>query len=364
VSSSQDPIFFRPTHPRTKQETKKLSFLLYEAFYGPLALLKAVYRQIIVLVGMFVWGTLIFEYYEHLPVLSAFLASVSTITTIGLYVPNGGNFLSINRTEAALLVVMIVLSVGAGASVLQSAVNTAVNTSLGLGETEKRLVGRLKSHVIIFGYTHMGRYVAEKLDEMGIDYVVTTKDPNLFQELLKQKLLVVFEAENRPISTLKDAGIDRASMVVIAHSNDPDNMLYILSARKLRPDIRIVTVVHDEALIETAKAAGADVVIPSSVTVGHLLALSAVTKDLVGVVFSEKVGTKEIAEFSIFKGSVLVGKGLQEVADLATIIGVVRKEEVIRSVFDPEFKLQEGDTLLVLGDPSKLQILENQAGAD
>jgi len=46
-----------------------------------------------------------------------------------------------------------------------------------------------------------------------------------------------------------------------------------------------------------AKNAGADVVIPSSVTVGHLLALSAVTRDLVGVVFSKKIGTKEIAEF-------------------------------------------------------------------
>ncbi len=227
---------------------------------------------------MFVSGAVIFHYYESLPVLSAFLASVSTITTIGLYVPNGGNFMTINRTEAGLLVVMIVVSVGAGASILQSAVNTAVNSSLAKGEAEKRLVGRLKSHVIIFGYTHMGRYVAEKLEELGIDYVVTTRDPALFQELLNKKVLVVLEAENRPASVLKEAGIDRAGMVVVAHNSDPENMLYILSARKLRPDIRIVTVVHDEALVETAKNAGADVVIPESVTVGHLLALSAVTK--------------------------------------------------------------------------------------
>jgi voltage-gated potassium channel len=313
---------------------------------------------------MFGCGAAIFSYYEHLPLVDAFLASVSTITTIGLYVPNGGNFFTLNRTEAGLLVVMIIISVGAGASILQSTVNAAVNTSLARGEAEKRLVGRLKGHVIIFGYTHMGRYVAEKLDEMGIDYVVTTKDPSVFQDLLKKQILAVLEIETRPMAALKEAGIERASMVVVAHSNDPDNMLFILSARKLRPDVRIVTVVHDESLIETARNAGADVVIPASVTVGHLLALSAVTKDLVGVVFSEKVGTKEIAEFSLFKSSPLIGKGLQEVARLAVIIGVVRGDDVLQNIFDPGFTLKEGDTLLVLGDPSKLQILEGEAKAD
>ena len=317
MSSSPDPIFFRAGKAGTKRESRKLGFLLYEAIYGPLVLLKAVYRQLLVLLAMFGWGAAIFSYYEHLPAFASFLASVSTITTIGLYVPNGGNFFTINRTEAGLLVVMIIISVGAAASLLQSTVNAAVNTSLARGEAEKRLVGKLKGHVIIFGYTHMGRYVAEKLDEMGIDYVVTTKDPNTFQDLLKQKILAVLEVETRPIKALKEAGIERASMVVVAHSSDPDNMLFILSARKLRPDIRIITVVHDEALVETARNAGADVVIPASVTVGHLLALSAVTKNLVGVVFSEKVGTKEIAEFSVFKSSPLIGKGLQEVAKLA-----------------------------------------------
>jgi voltage-gated potassium channel len=364
VTSAPDPIFFRAGHPGTKRESRKISFILYEAIYGPLALLKAVYRQLLILLAMFGWGAVIFSYYEHLPLVDAFLASVSTITTIGLYVPNGGNFFTLNKTEAGLLVVMIIISVGAGASILQSTVNAAVNTSLARGEAEKRLVGRLKGHVIIFGYTHMGRYVAEKLDEMGIDYVVTTKDPNMFQDLLKKKILAVLEIETRPIAALKEAGIERASMVVVAHSNDPDNMLFILSARKLRPDVRIVTVVHDEALIETARNAGADVVIPSSVTVGHLLALSAVTKDLVGVVFSEKVGTKEIAEFSLFKSSPLIGKGLQEVAKLAVIIGVVRGDDVLQNIFDPAFMLKEGDTLLVLGDPSKLQILEGEAKAD
>ena len=312
---------------------------------------------------MFVFGAIIFSEYEQLPPLDALLASISTITTIGLYVPNGGNFLTLNRTEAALLIIMIIISVGAGASILQSTVNSVVNADLAKKEADKRLISRLKNHVIIYGYTHMGRYVADKLEELGFDYVVISRNPAVYQELINKDIFAIIEHETQPIEALTAAGVEKASMIIVSHTDDSDNMLFVLSARKLRPNIKIVTVVHDSSLVGMAKNAGADIVIPASVTVGHLLALSAVTKDIVGVVFSEKVGTKEIAEFSIFKSSKLIGKGLQEIAKLAVIIGVVRGEQVLQNVFDPKFRLQEGDTLLVLGDPSNLQILEKEAEA-
>lgn len=351
------------THPKVRRESRKLGFILYEVFYRPIVFVRLVYRQLVVLLLMFVWGALIFVYFEQLPFLDALLASVSTITTIGLYVPNGGNFLSLNRTEAGLLIVMIIVSVGAGASIVQNMVSSVVSGELAKGEAEKRLISKLSGHIIVYGFTHMGRYVADKLDEIGFDYVVITKNPEVYHELLNKDAYAILEHELQPIEALKSAGIEKAGMVIVSHLNDPDNLLFILSARKLRPDVKIVTVVHDSSLIDMAKNAGADVVIPSSVTVGHLLALSAVTKDLVGVVFSEKIGTKEIAEFSIFKSSPLIDKGLQEVGALAAIIGVIRGGIVVQNIFTPGFTLKEGDTLLVLGDPSNLQKLEEEAHA-
>jgi voltage-gated potassium channel len=326
-------------------------------------LARSVYKQLLVLAAMFAAGAVIFAYYGHLPSLTALLASVSTITTIGLYVPNGGNFITLNRTEAALLIVLIIISVGAAASLLQETVSSVVNGDLARGAAERSLIKRLKGHVIVFGYAHLGRYAADKLGNLGLDCVVVTRDPALYEALTKKKALVVLEQENRPIVTLQEAGIDRASVLIAAHEKDQDNMLVTLSARRLRPDIRIISVVHDEQLIDTAKNAGADVVIPSSVSVGHLLALSATTRDLVGIVFSEKVGTKEIAQFSVFKSSHLIGQRLQEVTKLAHVVGVVRNDELIRDVFDPALRIQENDTLLVFGDPSALHELEEEAGA-
>ncbi len=363
MNHSDDILTNGPTRRRIRKESRRLSFRLYQAFYGPLVFIKAVYRQLILLSAMFIWGAAIFSYYEHLPFISALLASVSTITTIGLYVPNGGNFFTINTDEAMLLIIMIVVSVGAGASILQSVVGAVANGDLAKGEAEKHMIAKLKKHAIVFGYDHLGRYVIDKLDELGFDHVIITKDPIIYNQLLKDDMFAVLEYETQPITALKSAGIERASMIIVAHQDDSENMLIILSARKMRPDIRIISVVHDQGLIETAKNAGADMVIPSSITVGHLLALSAVTKDLVGVVFSEKIGTKEIAEFSVFKSSKLIGKGLQEVSDHAAIIGVVRDNKVVTNIFDPTFTLKENDTLLVLGDPENLQMLEKEAKA-
>jgi voltage-gated potassium channel len=340
-----------------------MGFLFYQSMYAPAFLLKAIYRQLIILVAMFGLGAWIFMYYEGLSFLDALFASVSTITTIGLYVPHNGNLGAIPTNEVILLIIMIIVSVGAAASLLQATVNAVVNGDLARGEAERSLIKRMKNHVIVFGYAHLGRYVADKLGELGIDYVVVTHDPAIYESLMKKKVLAVLQHENRPIVALKEAGIETATTLIAAHEKDPENMLIILSARRLKPEIRIIAVVHDEQLVDTARNAGADVTIPSSVSVGHLLALSAVTRDLVGIVFSEKVGTKEIAQFSVFKSSRLVGKKLQELAQFAHVIGIVRKGELIQNVFDPELRVREDDTLLVFGDPAGLHELEKEAEA-
>jgi len=154
---------YNPTNPRIakpKRQSRKLGFVLYQALYGPIVLIRALWRQLLVLFAMFLSGGIVFHHYEHLPVLDAFLASVSTITTIGLYVPNGGNFETLNRQEARLLIIMIIVSVGAGASILQNTMNSVVNGALAKGEIEKKLIKKLKGHFIVYGYTRMGKYAS------------------------------------------------------------------------------------------------------------------------------------------------------------------------------------------------------------
>ena len=140
--------------------------MLHRMFYGPLSFVLAGYRQLLILFCMFVFGTLIFSRYERLPGLLAFFASVSTVTTIGLFSPNNGNVLTMNRTEVILVIVLMIVSVGSGASLLQSTVSMASSES-SRAEAKKRLVKRLKKHIIVYGYNHMGKYIIERLEEIG-----------------------------------------------------------------------------------------------------------------------------------------------------------------------------------------------------
>ena len=359
---SKDAILTKERHPHFKREREKIEFLLYEIIYGLTIFLKAVYRQLIILFILFLFGTATFSYYNGLSIIPSFLASVSIITTLGYYVPNNVFVPGGNTSEAILLIIIVTVSFATAAWIIQSIVSAAIDTAIAKGEAMKRLISRLKNHGIVYGYAHLGRYVADKLDEIGIDYVVITPIERVYQDLVSKEIHAVFDPGLRPIDTLKEAGIENASFIVIAFEDDPNNLMFVLSARKLRPDIKIISVVHDTALIETAKNAGADIVIPATVTVGHLLALSAVTKDLVGLVFSEKLGTKEIAQFSVFKTSPLIGKPLEEIAKYASIIGIIR-EESVQNVFTKDFTIQENDMILVLGDPNKLELLEKNAKA-
>jgi len=329
-------------------------------FYGPLAFVRAGYSQLLMLLCMFIFGTFVFSHYEGLPGLLALFASVSTVTTIGLFTPNNGNVFAMNRNEVIMVIVLMIVSVGSGASLLQSTISVATSEH-GRAEAKKRLVRRLKKHIIVYGYNHMGKYVDEKLDEIGFDYVVISRDANVVQDLTNDNVFAVLETQTDPIKALKSAGIDKASKIIVADTNDSENIRFILTARKLRPDIKIHTVVQDPSLIETAKDAGADVVIPSSVAVGKLLAFSAGSEDYVGVLSLKRgTATQSISEFRIKASSPLIGKRLQEVAEHAKIVGVERRGTIVGKIFDGTFTLKENDTLLIIDDPSNLTKFEEK----
>ena len=340
---------------KNKRQSRKFGFILFRVIYEPMLYLRAVYRQLLVLLLLFILGTFIFGYFDQLPPLVALFASVSTVTIIGLYAPNNGNFTTMNKTEGILVMGLILASVTAGASVIQGLVSVAANKEMVRGKLTKRLIANLKGHIVVYGYNHMGKYVTDKLGEMGYDYVVISRNADVYSELLKSGVFVIFETDTDRIGALKSAGIDKASMVIVTDINDSDNMRFILTARKLRPDIKIHTVVNDPSLVETARDAGANVVIPSSVAVGQLLAFSAGSKDLAGVVFSEKMGTQGITEFMIRESSPLIGRKLQEVAKLAKVAGVLHDGKVDSSIFGGSFTLGVGDLLLVIGDTSNLK---------
>ncbi len=266
-------------------------------FYGPLSILKRIWVQLILLALMFGFGTIIFMYFQGLPALTAFLGSVSTITTIGIYAPDITHMVP---TEQVLLIIMFIVSVGLAASIVQSTVTTAVSRDILREQLVRRRIARLRSHVVVAGYSYLGKYVAEGLARMKIeDRVIIVKDVSLVKSLQSAGLLAVYAPTEAAYEVLNEIKIQNASSLICTYEDDGDNLLMAMNAKKLNKDIKVVMVAQDKDIVESAKAVGVDIVIPVYDIIAQILALSAASDKVAGTFLTSELKTMYLAEFKI-----------------------------------------------------------------
>ena len=318
--------------------------------FGPLSILRHVWIQIALLAVMFGFGTAVFSHYQHLDPLTAFVGAVSTITTIGIYNPG---IVGMAGSEQVLVAIMFIVSVGIAASVVQGIV-TSVTSRENLRERRTtRKIGHARGHVIVAGYNYLGKYAAEWLHEMKVEHVVITPDPSVAQSLQLSGELAVLASATRSFQGLREAGVHRASTLVCALDDDGDNLLVAMSARKQNKDVRILTVVTDRDLAESAKVpADIDLVFPIFDIVASILAFTAIAPEVVGMFIAPPLSpdtgrvSRYIAEFMVgpTARATATFKALNEVAP---VLLVMRSGKIIPNPGD-EFVIQNGDSLLVM----------------
>lgn len=111
-------------------------------------------------------------------------------------------------------------------------------------------------HVIIIGFGVPGRAVAELLHFSEIPYVVIEKNPTTVHRCEKggEHILAGDALED---DTLRRAGIDRASLVVVAVPDEKLSVQITERAHRLNPQAKIVTRVHYISTGFAAKKVGA-----------------------------------------------------------------------------------------------------------
>lgn len=116
-------------------------------------------------------------------------------------------------------------------------------------EWREALVSTYRNHVIVLGAGHVGLRVVRVLAEMDLDVVVL--DNTLDEEkkfVLGELGVPVILGDGRNPMTLEKAGIRFAEAFVACTGDDHVNLETIMRVRQLRPDIRIVVRVWDDAL--------------------------------------------------------------------------------------------------------------------
>ena len=145
-------------------------------------------------------------------------------------------------------------------------------------------------------------------------------------------------------STLREAGIDGASAVILALPNDTQTVFATLVIRELAPDVEVLARVKETASVRKLYRAGADYVLALPVVSGRMLASTILDEEVMS--FDKQI---EVIKTRCPR---LDGRTLRD-ADVrartgCTVIAVERDGTTVTDV-GPDFELRASDELVVVG---------------
>ena len=216
-----------------------------------------------------------------------------------------------------------------------------------------------KGHVIVCGYTEIGREVIDDLELHNIPHILIDENKGLGDRLVQSRTPFII-GDARDVDILKRANIDRA-LSLVAAENDIKNPIISLTVRSIRSDIRIIASVHDEEHKEVLVRAGATKVISPRASSGVLLANLALSKydvDIKGKI--ALLGKLHIWQYPITSDSPLKNKTLFETKIRektgTTVIGLWKGGNLIINPSANEI-LSDNSILVTIGTGQQLSEL-------
>jgi voltage-gated potassium channel len=285
--------------------------------------------------------------------------TVTTLTTVGYREVR--ELTSVGRWFTIILIIggvgTMLYALSTGAKVL---LEGEIQEVLGRRRLEKKMK-ELRDHYIICGYGRMGKIIVKELKSERVKFVVIEK--NAISQEKEEAFLVIGDATQDEL--LKEVGIERAKGLITVLPTDAENLYVVLSAKGLNPNLFIVARAGEEGSEQKLLRAGADRVI-SPYHIGGLRIAHTVLKPAVVdfIELATKSGNIDlqmeeipIPDVSRFSGLSLDQCGFGK--DLGIIIvGIKKPNGEMR--FNPTFRtlIEPGDTLIALGETSKLRELE------
>ncbi len=206
-------------------------------------------------------------------------------------------------------------------------------------------------NIIIVGDGKVGAALAAQLSGEGHDVtIIDSKQDTLLESASRLDVMVV-GGNGASMATLREAGAEKADLLIAATSRDELNLLCCLTAKKLgvgRTIARIRNPEYAEQLVEMQEELGLSLTVNPEQAAAqeayHLLQFPSFLKR-----DSFAKGRVEIVAIPVDKDSKLVGIPLfklYEIAGVNALVCAVEREDGVH-VPSGSFTLQEGDTMYV-----------------
>ena len=203
-------------------------------------------------------------------------------------------------------------------------------------------------YLILVGGGNVGLQLAKRLQARGHEVLLMEKDPRQAQRLatvLGEE--AIFVGDGCEIRTQKEAGFNRADVVVAVTGEDEDNMVVCQMAKEVWNVQRVLARVNDPSHEVIFKKIGVDQTVSATSLIFTLLDQQITTDDLIPVGALAK-GNIEVVEAVLSLRSPVVGSAVRELQLPAqtNIVWLIRNDQGFLVTGDTI--LQENDTLVAL----------------
>lgn len=325
---------------------------------------KKLFLALFLIVFVVSFGTIGYIVIERWNFQDSLYMTITTLTTVGYRevkeLSSVGRWFTIILIIGGVGTVLYALSTGA-----KLILEGELQEIYGRRRLEKK-IKELHGHYIICGYGRMGKIIARELKNEKVKFVAIEKNPTVHGK--DEAFVITGDASQDEI--LKEVGVERAKGLITVLPTDAENLYVVLSAKGLNPNLFIVARAGEEGSEQKLLRAGADRVI-SPYHIGGLRIAHTVLKPAV-VDFIE-LATKsgnidlQIEEIPIPDVSVYSGLSLDKCGfgkELGVIIVAIKKPNGDMK-FNPTYLtlVEPGDTLIALGEVSKLKFLKEMIAA-
>jgi trk system potassium uptake protein TrkA len=219
--------------------------------------------------------------------------------------------------------------------------------------------------VIIVGAGQVGSSIAESLDD-DHEVVVVDTDDSRVESLTYSLDVLAIEGDGTSLSTLREADIEQADMVIASTDNDETNIVACATA-KTASDAFTIARVRSTNYLQTWEEAGGAFGVDFMVST-NLLAAETIAR-VIGLPAAQNVdvfaeGSVLLAEFCIPENSPVAGQTVAEAdhfSDL-TLAAVLGEDGVV--VPDGGTKLEAGDEIVVIGSAESTRAFATDLAPD
>ncbi len=137
-----------------------------------------------------------------------------------------------------------------------------------------KMIDKLDNHIIVCGFGRNGKQACEQLWAHHHSFVVIENGEKAIGDLREQDDFLFIEGDATKDEILIEAGIKKARALITTLPNDAANVFVVLTARELRPEMKIISRASEDTSENKLRRAGANnVIMPDKIGGVHMATL-------------------------------------------------------------------------------------------